>query len=114
MSWLLSLPILIPFAAAVVSFLLKDGPGGRWASVIGSGAMLASAIALMASVLDQGVIAGQMGNWPAPFGITLVADLLAAVMVLITAIEDRNQRASVDQNHLRRRPRRRARRVSAI
>ncbi len=86
MSWLLSLPILIPFAAAVISFLLKDGPGGRWASVIGSGAMLVSAIALMSSVLDQGVVAGQMGNWPAPFGITLVADLLSAVMVLITAI----------------------------
>ncbi len=27
-----------------------------------------------------------MGDWPAPFGITLVADLLSAVMVVITAI----------------------------
>jgi multicomponent Na+:H+ antiporter subunit D len=32
------------------------------------------------------VIAGQMGGWPAPFGITLVADYLSAVMVVITAI----------------------------
>ena len=27
-----------------------------------------------------------MGGWPAPFGITLVADLLSAVMVVITAV----------------------------
>jgi multicomponent Na+:H+ antiporter subunit D len=32
------------------------------------------------------VVAAQMGQWSAPFGITLVADLLSAVMVVITAI----------------------------
>lgn len=41
---------------------------------------------LMVATLQNGVIAGQMGSWPAPFGITLVADLLSAVMVVITAI----------------------------
>ena len=86
MSWILSLPLLIPFVTAVVAFLLKDGPGGRWASVIGSAAMLVASGVLMATVLEEGVIAGQMGGWPAPFGITLVADLLSAVMVVITAI----------------------------
>jgi multicomponent Na+:H+ antiporter subunit D len=40
----------------------------------------------MARVLDEGPIAAQMGNWPAPFGITLVADILSAAMVLITGI----------------------------
>ncbi|MEL6794089.1 MAG: Na+/H+ antiporter subunit D, partial [Pseudomonadota bacterium] len=44
------------------------------------------AVALMAEVLAEGVIAAQMGGWAAPFGITLVADNLSAVMVLITAI----------------------------
>jgi multicomponent Na+:H+ antiporter subunit D len=32
------------------------------------------------------VIASQMGDWPVPFGITLVSDLLAAAMVAITAL----------------------------
>ncbi|MBT8414638.1 MAG: Na+/H+ antiporter subunit D, partial [Boseongicola sp.] len=86
MSWILSLPLLIPFIAGVVSFLLKDGPGGRWASVLGSAAMLVAAGVLMTTVLREGVVAGQMGGWPAPFGITLVADYLSAVMVVITAI----------------------------
>ena len=86
MSWILSLPLFIPFAAAVLAFLMKDGPGGRWASVLGSAAMLVASGVLMSTVLEEGVIAGQMGGWPAPFGITLVADLLSAVMVVITAI----------------------------
>jgi multicomponent Na+:H+ antiporter subunit D len=42
------------------------------------------------TIFDQvhrnGIFASQMGNWPAPFGITLVADHLSAVMVVITAV----------------------------
>jgi multicomponent Na+:H+ antiporter subunit D len=86
MSWYLSLPLIIPFATAVIAYLLRHSASGKWASVIGSGAGLVAAIVLMALVLDQGVVAAQMGQWAAPFGITLVADLLSAVMVLITAI----------------------------
>ena len=86
MSWYLVLPLAIPFATAVFAFLYRFDGRGRKISVIGSAAQLVSAIALMSVVLDRGVIAGQMGGWAAPFGITLVADLLSAVMVLITAI----------------------------
>ena len=86
MSWYLSLPLIIPFATAVIAYLLRHSPSGKWASVVGSGAGLVASIVLMGIVLDQGVVAAQMGTWAAPFGITLVADLLSAVMVLITAI----------------------------
>ncbi|WP_322892392.1 MULTISPECIES: Na+/H+ antiporter subunit D [unclassified Yoonia] len=86
MSWYLSLPLILPFATAVIAFLLRDRAIGAWVSVAGSALGLVAAGVLMALVLDQGIVAGQMGNWPAPFGITLVADLLSAVMVLITAI----------------------------
>ncbi|MEO0678732.1 MAG: proton-conducting transporter membrane subunit, partial [Pseudomonadota bacterium] len=48
--------------------------------------MFFASVALMAEVLREGVVAAQMGSWGAPFGITLVADLLSAVMVVITAI----------------------------
>nr|WP_217430359.1 Na+/H+ antiporter subunit D [Sulfitobacter algicola] len=82
----MSLPIAIPFLTAIFAFLLRASPYGRWISVVGSVASLIFSIMLMSIVLREGVIAGQMGNWPAPFGITLVADLLSAVMVLITAI----------------------------
>jgi multicomponent Na+:H+ antiporter subunit D len=86
MSWYLTLPLVIPFAAAIAAFLWRASPMGRWMSIIGSGLGLIASGALMILVLEEGVVAGQMGNWAAPFGITLVADLLSAVMVLITAI----------------------------
>ncbi|MCT8160715.1 Na+/H+ antiporter subunit D [Pseudoruegeria sp. SHC-113] len=86
MSWLLSLPILIPFLTAIFAFFLRRSGLCRWASVIGSGVLLAASLALFYVVLQEGVVAAQMGGWPAPFGITLVADYLSAVMVVITAI----------------------------
>jgi multicomponent Na+:H+ antiporter subunit D len=86
MSWYLAAPLVIPFATAVVSFLLRDSRAGRWASFAGAVLLLVASGVLMAQVLEHGVVAGQMGNWPAPFGITLVADTLSAVMVVITAI----------------------------
>ena len=36
MSWLLTVPIIIPFATAVIAFLAKDGTSGRWWSLLGS------------------------------------------------------------------------------
>ncbi|QXT39407.1 Na+/H+ antiporter subunit D [Gymnodinialimonas ceratoperidinii] len=86
MSWILAAPLIIPFATAVLAFLFRHGPEGRWLSVLGAAGLLISSIILMANVWGQGVIAAQMGEWPAPFGITLVADLLSAVMVVITGI----------------------------
>ncbi|PRY93112.1 multisubunit sodium/proton antiporter MrpD subunit [Hasllibacter halocynthiae] len=86
MSWLLAAPLIAPFLTAVAAFLLRFTPLGHWVSVGGMALQLVAAGALMAVVLDQGVVAAQMGGWPAPFGITLVADRLSAVMVVITAI----------------------------
>ncbi|NJO21643.1 MAG: Na+/H+ antiporter subunit D [Sphingomonadales bacterium] len=87
MSWLLALPILLPFMAAILAFLLRSrGSIGRWLSVGACLALLAASVALMEQVWEHGVIAAQIGDWPAPFGITLVADLLSAVMIVITAV----------------------------
>jgi len=86
MNWLLTLPLVIPFAAAIIAFLLRSSPVAAWVSIIGSGLGLLASGGLMVVVLEADVVAGQMGGWPAPFGITLVADFLSAVMVLITAI----------------------------
>ncbi|MDU8944830.1 Na+/H+ antiporter subunit D [Ovoidimarina sediminis] len=86
MTWLLATPLILPFLTAVAAFLLRTRPTGRWISVAGNLALLIAAVLLMARVLDEGVVAAQMGGWPAPFGITLVADFLSAVMVVITAI----------------------------
>ncbi|MEO1331231.1 MAG: hypothetical protein AAFW46_16395 [Pseudomonadota bacterium] len=86
MSWVLALPLIIPFATAIAAFLARRSRVGAWISVGGSVAHLLAAIALLRAVLENGVVAGQMGGWPAPFGITLVADHLSAAMVLITGV----------------------------
>ncbi|MFU8897723.1 multisubunit sodium/proton antiporter MrpD subunit [Roseinatronobacter thiooxidans] len=86
MSWVLVLPIAVPFATAVVAYLARNYPAGRWISLAGSALSLVVSAILMVAVLNEGVIAAQMSNWNAPFGITLVADYLSAVMVVITAI----------------------------
>ncbi|QBX34831.1 Na+/H+ antiporter subunit D [Paracoccus liaowanqingii] len=86
MSWLLVYPILIPVMTAVLCYLFRNTVAGRWISVAGTTALLLASLMLMSEVLDQGVLAAQMSNWDAPFGITLAADLLGGVMVVITAI----------------------------
>ncbi|GIT89671.1 cation:proton antiporter [Jannaschia pagri] len=85
-TWLLPLPLILPFATAVLAFLFRRNREGRWISVFGSGATLIAGLILFREVWMNGPIAAQMGEWPAPFGITLVADTLSAVMVVITGI----------------------------
>ncbi|ATX65821.1 Na+/H+ antiporter subunit D [Roseinatronobacter bogoriensis] len=86
MSWVLVMPIAVPFVTAVVAYLARNYPAGRWISLAGSALSLVASAVLMVAVLNEGVVAAQMSNWNAPFGITLVADYLSAVMVVITAI----------------------------
>ncbi|HKL68666.1 Na+/H+ antiporter subunit D [Salibaculum sp.] len=86
MSWYLATPLALPFLTAVLAFLWRKRAAGRWISLLGNAFLLGAAGLLMVEVLREGVIAGQMGGWRAPFGITLVADYLGAVMVVITAI----------------------------
>lgn len=55
-------------------------------AVVATSVYVLSAVALLVVVERKGIQVVQIGNWPAPFGITLVADLLAAIMVLVSAI----------------------------
>ncbi len=87
MSWLLATPIVLPIVVAILVFLVrKQGALGSRLSIAGCALHLVISATLLATVWGEGIIAAQMGGWPAPFGITLVADLFGAVMVLITAI----------------------------
>lgn len=84
---LLVLPVLVPFLTAITALI-----AWRWlwvqraAGVAGAAALLAVSIGLLKLVREQGVQAVQMGSWPAPFGITFVADLFAAIMVVLAGI----------------------------
>ncbi|WP_112311004.1 Na+/H+ antiporter subunit D [Pseudogemmobacter bohemicus] len=86
MSWIVALPILTPFIGAAACLFLRNRRGSGWISVLTALVSLGLALRLLVTVMENGVIAGQVSAWPAPFGITLVADYLSAAMVLITAI----------------------------
>lgn len=85
--FLIVLPLLVPLGTVIVTLLLWNNR--RWqrvVSVLGSSAHLVVGIAILRLVQNEGIQSVQIGNWPAPFGITLVTDLLSAIMVMITGI----------------------------
>lgn len=80
----LSLPILIPMGTLIFSLAMARWlTAQRVVSITGAFALLAAGVVLLLHVLDHGPVAMQFGNWPAPFGITFVADLLSAIMVVL-------------------------------
>lgn len=87
MNALLVAPILIPMLTALSCVMARRlRAAQRWISVAGAAALLLAGTALMSSVWSGTVQATQASGWPAPFGITLVADLLSGIMVLITGV----------------------------
>ena len=84
---LVVLPVLVPLGTAIVCLALRPFRAAqRTASVGGAALLLAVAAALLHRVDTAGIQVTQVGAWPAPYGISLVADLLAAIMVLLTGI----------------------------
>ena len=83
---LLGLTIMIPLVTAVLLMAPTPAVVQRWLALAGATALLASGVALFALVDGAGVQVLQVSGWPAPFGITLVADLLAALLVVAAGI----------------------------
>ncbi len=87
MGGLLVLPILIPLLTAVAALLAwKRRSFQRALSVLSTTGLLGAALWLLVVVWQNGTQTLQVGNWPAPFGITLVADLLSAIMVVLAGL----------------------------
>ena len=82
-----ALPILIPLMSGALSMAFwRSRMMQRLIGIAGTAALLATSIWLFASVQAQGYVIMNAGGWAAPFGITLVADLLSAIMVVLTGI----------------------------
>lgn len=81
------LPVLIPMLSGIV-FLLWVHPsrGRRFAATVSAAAQLGIALWLVALSLGGGGnrIVLALGGWPAPYGITLVVDGLAALMLSLS------------------------------
>jgi len=84
---LLVLPILVPLVSATLGILARQHVvAQRWISISGVTIHLIIGFVLISQILDQGYLTIQIGGWQAPYGITLVADILAAIMILFTSL----------------------------
>jgi multicomponent Na+:H+ antiporter subunit D len=80
-------PILLPLVAgAAVMIGFRSIRFQRAIGVAGAVSLLASSMLLFGSVWRDGTHAVHVGGWPPPFAITLVADTLASLMVLLASI----------------------------
>jgi multicomponent K+:H+ antiporter subunit D len=92
------LPVLLPASAAVLLLVLGDGGGAssprgsearlRVARAVALGTTaigLAVALALASDAADGVLRVYRVGDWLPPFGIALVVDRLAALMLLLTS-----------------------------
>jgi multicomponent Na+:H+ antiporter subunit D len=87
MNWILVLPIILPFAFAAATLQYrKDFRQQQNLSILGALLHFGACIFLLIRVYHNGIATTQIGNWPAPFGITIVADHLSAIMVAVTGI----------------------------
>ena len=83
----LVLPIVVPMSTAAIMLLApRRVVLQRWIGLAGAIALLASTMTVFMSVNTGGIQVLQVGGWPAPFGITLVADLLAALLLVAVGI----------------------------
>jgi multicomponent Na+:H+ antiporter subunit D len=84
---LLALPILLPLVTAIALHMLPHRPRLlRLVAFAGALGILAAGISLFVRVEAAGIQVLQVASWPAPFGITLVADLFSALLVLMVGI----------------------------
>ena len=89
---LVVLPILLPMATGALLLFFPDRSRGLKMGInaFATAALLLVGVMLLLRVADSAAPASltiyPLGNWPAPFGIVLVVDRLAALMVVLTGI----------------------------
>ncbi|MBD8028563.1 Na+/H+ antiporter subunit D [Ureibacillus sp. Re31] len=83
----LLLPIIIPFFfGMLLMFGQKKIAYQRITTLLGLVISILCAFGLVANVYENGPQIVTLGNWPAPFGITMVSDMVSALLVLTTLI----------------------------
>ncbi|MBF0710707.1 MULTISPECIES: proton-conducting transporter membrane subunit [unclassified Gemella] len=81
------LPIFIPLLFAAITIFFKNKvKTQRSLTLVASLLLLLSSLYNLLQVNAHKLLYLEMGNWPAPFGITLVLDGLAAILVFTSSI----------------------------
>ena len=84
---LVIVPVVLPLAAGAAMLLMNERRFAAKAALaaLASLASLAAGVALVALADAGAPLVYRLGNWPAPFGIVLVADRLSAALVLLAS-----------------------------
>lgn len=83
----LALPIVVPLLTAALSIVFFQRARIQIAlNIAGAFGLALSAAFVFITVEEAGFMTLHVGSWPAPYGITLIADPLAAVMVTVTGV----------------------------
>lgn len=84
---LILLPVLLHlFFSILLIFLWKEPAWKRVVSIFANAIIMLVCFDLFFKTWQNGILTTQAGNWPAPFGITFVSDVLSSVMLLLTSI----------------------------
>ncbi|CAM2011024.1 Na+/H+ antiporter subunit D [Acanthopleuribacter pedis] len=84
---LLVLPVMIPLITALLLlFCQKNRRLAQIVSTIGAFSLPAVGLLILSRVHEEGIQVIHMGSWQAPFGITLVADYLSALMLSVCGL----------------------------
>ncbi|GAA2532728.1 Na+/H+ antiporter subunit D [Pilimelia columellifera] len=85
MTWLVPLPVVVPLLGAAMTLMMSRAPRvQRLVSMTVLGLTLAVSGALLVTTAVKGPLVVAVGAWPAPLGIVLVADQLAALMLVVS------------------------------
>ncbi|WP_406067298.1 Na+/H+ antiporter subunit D [Micromonospora sp. NBC_01638] len=83
---LVPLPVVVPLLGAALTLLLIGKPRlQRAISVLCLSGTLTVAVLLLVQAYRHGPVVVAVGGWPAPVGIVLVADQLAALMLVVSS-----------------------------
>src|SRR4051794_40122002 len=87
MNALVPLVVLVPLVGAATALILGKSPRAQRLVAISALAIVLVIGSIMLWVVDTtGPLIMEVGGWAAPFGIVLLVDRLAALMVVVSAI----------------------------
>ncbi|WP_433503431.1 Na+/H+ antiporter subunit D [Pseudonocardia halophobica] len=87
MSTLVTLPVLLPILGAALTVLAaRSARTQRLIGIVVLAAVSVVAALLLVAADRTGPVVAELGGWPAPVGIVLVADRLSALLLLISTV----------------------------
>lgn len=85
MDYIVPLPVLLPLLGAAITLMIPRRPQiQRTVSVLVLSATVAAAVIMLYYTWTTGSVVVAIGGWSAPIGIVLVADKLAAMMLVVS------------------------------